>query len=85
MSGSRRDLPEELEAEIAKKIQAVHEGIAKEWAIPYALPELLGAFREIYLQTIERTVIAEHCIEKQVSWSNYKELRRRILSHKEKN
>ena len=83
MTGSKYDLPEELETELAAKIQAVHEGIAKAWAVPYTLPELLQALREVYLQTVERTVIAEYCLEKQVPWSAYIELRKRISAYHE--
>ena len=77
-------LPKELEAELAKKIQAAHEGISKAWAIPYTLPELLQTLREAYLQTIERTVLAEYCLEKKVSWSSYKELRERMSAYHRK-
>ena len=78
MTDSKHHLPEELEAELVKKIQAVHEGIGKAWAIPYTLPELLQTLREVYLQTVERTVLAEHCLEKQIPWSAYIELRERM-------
>ena len=75
-------LPKELEAELAKKIQAAHEGISKAWAIPYTLPELLQTLREAYLQTIERTALAEYCLE--VSCSSYKELRERMSAYHRK-
>ena len=81
MSGSRYNLPEELEAELVKKIQAVHAGIAEAWGLPYSLPELLQSLREVYLQTVERTVLAEHCLEKQVPWSSYAELRERMSAY----
>ena len=73
-----------LEQELLdKKCREVRNESCRAFNFPRPLTgiyEILGRVEDMYEQNIERIALSEFCLENQISWSSYLDLRKNLLS-----
>ncbi len=77
---SSKDLPETFQEKYNRYIEQTNAQICERWQIPFPFDEHCKNVSQAFYEALERAILAEYCVEHDINWSLYQELRGYLFS-----